>query len=294
MQDPPAPTPLGEGVPARLGDLDTTPVRERLRATRPALTPAERRVADAILLDPRAVVHLTVTELADLAGTSPASVVRLAGRIGLRGYLDLKIRLASESRPRGDGSDGPAPAGVESRADHELGGLSGALLLQDTARAIGEAAASLDGPAFDALVETVARARRIVVTGVGLSAPHALGVTAALVAAGVDAQCAPDVRLQCLLAGRSTAEDVVLAVSHSGESLETLAVVRAGQASGASIAAVTGFARSTLARQADVALVVGASGSAHRDAASASAVVQVAVLDALVAAVERRRARPLA
>ena len=76
-----------------------TPLLEQIRSSMPALTPAERRVAETVLRDPLAVIHWSITELASEAQTSAASVVRLCSTLGLRGYQELKITLATQAIP---------------------------------------------------------------------------------------------------------------------------------------------------------------------------------------------------
>jgi len=57
--------------------------------------------------------------------------------------------------------------------------------------------------------------------------------------------------------GRITADDVVLALSNSGESEEIVRLIRPVKALGAVLLAITGDKQSTLARQADAALLMG-------------------------------------
>ena len=77
--------------------VDTTSL---IRSHREQLSPAERRVADVVISDPQLVAFGTVAELAGRAGTSGASVVRLATRIGLVGFTDLQERVQSELTTR--------------------------------------------------------------------------------------------------------------------------------------------------------------------------------------------------
>ena len=74
-------------------------VTTHIRAQLPDLTPSGRRIAETVLDNPHGIVHLTVTDLADHTNTSVATVVRFCQDIGLRGFQDLKIRLASEPAP---------------------------------------------------------------------------------------------------------------------------------------------------------------------------------------------------
>lgn len=68
----------------------------RIAAYRDQLSPAERRVADVVLGDPQLVAFGTVAAVADRAGTSGASVVRLANRIGLEGFTELQAGVQGE------------------------------------------------------------------------------------------------------------------------------------------------------------------------------------------------------
>jgi DNA-binding MurR/RpiR family transcriptional regulator len=67
------------------------------------LSPAERRVADAIVADPSRVAFGTVASLADHAGVSGPSVVRLATKLGYDGFAalqtDVQRDLARQLRP---------------------------------------------------------------------------------------------------------------------------------------------------------------------------------------------------
>jgi DNA-binding MurR/RpiR family transcriptional regulator len=53
-------------------------------------TPTERRIAEGILDDPMLLTFGTVTGLADRIGTSRASIVRFATKLGFEGYSDLQ------------------------------------------------------------------------------------------------------------------------------------------------------------------------------------------------------------
>jgi DNA-binding MurR/RpiR family transcriptional regulator len=75
---------------------DPTHLSELIRSRRDELSPAERRVADVVIADPQLVAFGTVAELAERSGTSGASVVRLAARLGLEGFSALQSRVQSE------------------------------------------------------------------------------------------------------------------------------------------------------------------------------------------------------
>ena len=67
---------------------------ERIRASMPALPPAEQRVAKLLLSDPRSFATLPVTELAERSHVSKPTVVRFCRSIGYDGLADFKLKLA--------------------------------------------------------------------------------------------------------------------------------------------------------------------------------------------------------
>ncbi|BDZ51889.1 RpiR family transcriptional regulator [Frondihabitans sucicola] len=274
-------------VPAESTESSTpaapTGIRERIRAALPSFSPAERRVADAVLRDAMAVIHLSVSELAALAETSPATVVRLCASVGLRGYQDLKIRLASESIPNDQRLLGDITADdTVSDVAHKV--------MDATARAVSQASRTLDAAALDRIVDALIGARRVVFGAVGTSAPLALDTAYRLVTLGIDASFAPDVHTQHVTARMMGAGDVFFAISHTGSTFETLATARAAQSAGATTVALTSFSRSPLTELSDLSVVAGSAETAYRVEAMASRIVHLSVLDALFVSVSRRSA----
>ncbi len=99
------------------------------------LSPALRRVAELLLVDPEAVAHGTVASVASTAGTSPPTVVRLAVALGYDGFgalrdaarAELGMRLATDAvRARASRPDDPAAAlraAEHANVDRTLDGL---------------------------------------------------------------------------------------------------------------------------------------------------------------------------
>ena len=69
---------------------------DRIRAALPALPPAEQRVAQLVLSDPRVFASLPVAELATRAQVSKPTVVRFCRSIGYDGLADFKLKLAGQ------------------------------------------------------------------------------------------------------------------------------------------------------------------------------------------------------
>lgn len=67
---------------------------DRIRASLPSLAPAEQRVGQLVLTDPRAFASLPVSTLADRSHVSKPTVVRFCRSMGYDGLSDFKLKLA--------------------------------------------------------------------------------------------------------------------------------------------------------------------------------------------------------
>lgn len=67
-----------------------------LRCAYPALKPADVRVADAILEDPKRAASESITSIASRSGTVASTVSRLARRLGYSGYPAFRAAIATE------------------------------------------------------------------------------------------------------------------------------------------------------------------------------------------------------
>jgi DNA-binding MurR/RpiR family transcriptional regulator len=238
------------------------------------MRPGEAKIAKLILDAPDDVIYWSVTELAERAGTSTATVVRCAQGIGLRGFHELKLGLARQAGTRATLSpDGGSPGAV-------LAAVSAA-----SAQAAQEAPSLISSADFENAVAAIAGAPRLLVAGVGTSAALASDAAYRLTIIGCNADAPRDAHTQHVVAASLRAEDVCLIVSHTGSTRETLAVMTAAKNAGAHTIALTSYVRSPLTDLADISLVAGSPEMSFRLEAMSSRVAHMVVLDAVVVAV---------
>ncbi|WP_148717197.1 KpsF/GutQ family sugar-phosphate isomerase [Chitinolyticbacter meiyuanensis] len=164
-------------------------------------------------------------------------------------------------------------------------------VLEIEARTLARLAERVDA-AFDTAVALVMAARgRIVVTGMGKSGHIARKIAATLASTGTPALFVHPGEAAHGDLGMITGDDVVLALSYSGESDEIIALLPSLKRLGTPIIAVTGNPASTLAREADVGLdgSVEQEACPHNLAPTASTTAALAVGDALAVAVLEER-----
>jgi arabinose-5-phosphate isomerase len=148
------------------------------------------------------------------------------------------------------------------------------------------------GADFVAAVETIRRARgRVIVTGMGKSGHVGRKIAATLASTGTPAFFVHAADASHGDLGMITSDDVMLALSWSGETEELKDLINYSRRFGISLIAVTVNADSTLGKAADVVLVLPASREAcpHNLAPTTSSLMQLALGDALAVALLESR-----
>lgn len=241
------------------------------------MPPGESRIAEVMVGLGGDLIYRTVSDIAAEAGTSISSVVRCCQRLGFKGFQDCKIALAR---------DGDAP--VQTVKDGIAASDSPATIREKVVAAAAEAvtvgAGFVDGDHFARAVQLLRAAPRVLFIGVGTSAPLAQDAAYRMLTIGVPAEAPADVHVQHVRAGLLRPGDLVVAVSHTGSTQETVTALEAAKAAGADAIAVTSFARSPIVTLADVVLVAGSSETSYRVEAMASRIAHIVVLDALFVA----------
>ncbi|MFF2632769.1 MurR/RpiR family transcriptional regulator [Microbacterium sp. NPDC058021] len=258
-----------------------TDVFVSLRQRMPSLSKAERRIAEVILDRPSIVVESSITRLAALAGTSPASVARFCRAVGFDGYKDFRMAIAAaDSREQ-------AARELFRVADAEIEANDSALdvvtkVAYQEARAIEETARGLDLDALDAVVDAIRGATRLDVFGAGSSGLTAQDLQLKLHRVGVPTFCWSDAHLALTSFALTGPGGVAIAVTHTGQTLEANQVLAVARERGATTVAITNHPDSPIADVADHLLVTSARESRYRTGAMSSRLAQMAIVDFVV------------
>jgi arabinose-5-phosphate isomerase len=148
------------------------------------------------------------------------------------------------------------------------------------------------GPPFVAAVDLIGRARgRVIVTGMGKSGHVARKIAATLASTGTPAHYVHPAEASHGDLGMVQPEDAIVALSWSGETTELADLIAYAKRFRVGVVAVTANAASTLARQADVALVLPKAQEACPNglAPTTSTTMQLALGDALAVALLEQR-----
>ncbi|KRC61226.1 RpiR family transcriptional regulator [Agromyces sp. Root81] len=258
-----------------------TDVFVALRQRMPSLSKSEFHIAELVLDRPAVVVESTITRLAELAETSPASVARFCRAVGYAGYKEFRIAIAAANSREQAARELFRVDDAEIDADDSALDVVTKVAYQE-ARAIEETARSLDLDALDAVVAGIRTAPRIDVFGAGSSGLTAQDLQLKLHRIGVPSFCWTDAHLALTSFALTGPGSIAIGVSHSGQTLETYQMLTLARGRGATTVAITNYPDSPLAGVADQLLVTSARESRYRTGAMSSRLAQMAIVDFLV------------
>src|SRR6478736_4395179 len=231
-----------------LESAEQATILHQIQRVRASLSPAEQRVADLVLKQPRSALNDPIASLAKAAEVSQPTVIRFCRTLGCKGLSDFKLRLAS-----GLSGTMPITHAQVTGADSSL--EVGDKVLGNTASAILTVRDHLNRDSIDRAVRLLSEAERVEFYAVGHFGTVADDAQFKMLRMGVAAASYTAPRLQMLAADLLKPGVVAVVVSGSGRIDELVSVVDKAHERGAVVIAITA-SQSPLARRADVALIV--------------------------------------
>ena len=211
-------------------------VLDRIKASVPSLAPAEQRVAQLLLSDPRAFANLPVTELAARAHVSKPTVIRFCRSVGYDGLTDFKLKLA------GNVSEGVPFIHRSVDADDKTCDVM-VKVIDNTVAAFlkyrNDASSALIEKAALTLVAAYAQGRRIEFFGAGNSGIVAQDAQHKFFRLGVHAIAYSDGHMQVMSASLLRPGDCVVIISNSGRTRDLLDAESIARKNGATTIVIT-------------------------------------------------------
>ncbi|MGV3489276.1 MAG: MurR/RpiR family transcriptional regulator [Tuberibacillus sp.] len=253
-----------------------------IKETIDGLSPSERLAAQFILQHPDKMIGMTVNELAEASGTSQSAIIRLCKSLGLKGYQDLKLRVAGDLQT-------PSPGGeyqeISPTSDIKTIITS---VSNNNIFSINETLNILNPEKIEQAVNLLVNAGRIDFYGAGASQLVAQDAQHKFMRINKPCTAYADTHLQLTSAVTLTENDVAVAFSHSGETIQVIECIKAAQRKGAKTIGITRFGSNTIGDLVDVHIEMLSTESDIRSAATSSRIVQLNILDILYITVAGR------
>lgn len=263
-------------------------IQSTIEASQASFTPTMRRIAGTIRDNPGIVLEKTISQIAEACGTSVASVVRFCQAVGVSGYAELRMSLATELGKEAAQFGSGLTLGAEIARTDTLEEMAAKVASLEML-AIQETVASLDFKTLGRVVAALDKAERILLFGVGASHFVARDLHHKLFRVGRNAFLLADAHEAWSAALLSSRHTVAIGFSHSGTTMDTTKFIDIARKHGALTVAVTGAPDSRLAKAAHERLITHARESALRAGAMVSRIAQLVLVDCLFLGIARLR-----
>jgi RpiR family transcriptional regulator, carbohydrate utilization regulator len=268
-----------DNPPIRDGSSDN--ILEVVRRTYADLRRSDKKVADALLADPRRIMSASVAETAEIAGVSQPTVIRFSSAVGCSGFQDLKLRLA-QAVALG------TPATRSVLLDTNTPGELAEKIFDYTITSLDWARNRLDLDALEAAIALLLRARSIEFFGFGASAIVARDAQQKFPLFDVPCGAQLDSHMQIMVASMMQPDDVAVLISNTGMTRSIIELARTVRESGAKTICITG-SDSPLVRYSNVTLIVETLDNTDIYTPTISRIAALVVVDLLSTAVALRR-----
>ncbi len=207
---------------------------------------SERKIGTYIIQHTAEVVDMTVGELAQACGVSDASVSRFCKKINMKGFHHLKITLAKEISEKGIEEEEVSNHISVNDIEQSLKNI-----LANKVTEITQTVSMMDAKQLSEILNKLSIARTVQFFAVGNTIPVAIDGAFKLNQIGIPAVSGTIWETQIGYTYNMTAEDVVIAISNSGESTAVLRALEAAKSAGATTLSITNSEKSSAAQLSD-------------------------------------------
>ncbi len=225
-----------------------------IKSLKRSFTEREKMVAELVLKQPNQVIYSSITDVAEMAGVGDATVIRFCRNIGFKGYHGFKMALAQELSLNSSNT-------VADYTEEIQSGDSMEIVIQKTLNssiaALQDTISLINHESVTQIVKAMKEGSRIHFYGVGVSGIIALDAKYRFMRIGLDTDSYNDGHTMAMDASLTGQRDLVIGISHSGSTRDTVEALRIARETGAKTVCITHHARSPITKFADVVLLTG-------------------------------------
>lgn len=246
------------------------------------LRSSEKKVADYVLLNGYSVSTMSLAKLSAEAGVSEPTVIRFVKSIGFSGYSEFKMNLMKDwgRESVSEKSDEDLLIDLHIDKNEKIEDIP-QKMIGITIKALEDTLKIVDINSYKKAIKLISNAEIIDVYGVGNSGSIASDIMNKLVRIGLNCRSYPDNHVQQICASHLTKKDVAIAISHSGNTIDTVNVLKIAQKSGAKTIALTNYRGSAISEYADIVFYTGDVETTFYSETMVSRISQLAIVDML-------------
>lgn len=254
---------------------------EDIQSRLDTLNKSERKVAEAILRDPSAATRYSIAALAKAADVSEPTVNRFCRGLSATGFPDFKIRLAQSI------ATGTPYIGQNVEPDDTVAEFSDKIMLS-TIASLDKARQALNPKDLASAIDYLIQAKQINFFGMGGSAPVAMDAQHKFFRFNIPVMSYDDALMQRMVAAGAAKGDVIVLISYTGRTRETVDIAQIARSNGATVIGIT-TPNSPLADVCTVVIGVTAPEDTEVYMPMSSRIIHLTVIDILATGVTLKR-----
>ncbi len=249
------------------------------------LTKSEKKLCEYVLSDQNLVIHSTITELSETCGVSDSTIIRFCRKLGFKGYHDFKLALAQE---------------VSAKDSQKEEVLSGPIEPGDSIETIAKKFYSINIEALEQTMDLmdyneisrcadmIIKAKKVHFIGIGHSGITAQEAKYKFMRIGIDTDVYSDGHTMIMMASIMGRDDLVFAISHSGNTVEVTNALKVAKEVGAETICISHGANSNIVEYADGKIIYVSTETKFQTGALSTKIAQSFVIDLIYTEVVRK------
>jgi len=221
----------------------------RLSSVYSSLKTAEKKAADFFLTNPDFVAYSPITEVANRAGCSEPTFLRLARKLGYTGYTDFKEAIISADKKTPHTLQRTFEQGDSTEDTIKKVFMFSIQAMEDTLNI-------LDINEILRAIKYIRRAKKVIFYGNGVSSYIAGVAYDKFLRAGIECVNAQNIEQAYTYCANASENDVLFLVSHSGKTKSTVNLAKYAKTNNLKVAAVTNYPMAYLSKSTDVMLLL--------------------------------------
>lgn len=205
----------------------------------------EKKIGNFIIHHPKEIVDMTVGELAKECQVSEASVSRFCKKIDMKGFHHLKISIAKEMVSQSEDDELSNHISVDD-LEQSLKNI-----LANKVAELTQTVSIMNSENLQDILKRINNAQNVLFAAVGNTVPVAMDGAYKLNQIGISAVSTPVWETQLAYSYNLSPDDVVIAISNSGESTGVINILEAAKQKKATTISITNSEKSTIAKISD-------------------------------------------
>lgn len=205
----------------------------------------EKKIGNFIIHHPKEIVDMTVGELAKECQVSEASVSRFCKKIDIKGFHHLKISIAKEMVSQSEDDELSNHISVDD-LEQSLKNI-----LANKVAELTQTVSMMNSENLQDILKRINNAQNVLFAAVGNTVPVAMDGAYKLNQIGISAVSTPVWETQLAYSYNLSPDDVVIAISNSGESTGVINILEAAKQKKATTISITNSEKSTIAKISD-------------------------------------------